>query len=121
MALEFLSRGASAVVSADKDAKNILHQKEIKKLKELENWQIIKGDVFKVIPSLQKNFDIVFADPPYDLPGIQNLPATVIPLLSADGLFMLEHRPGIVFQGADLEIKNYGSTSITFFKKNSLD
>src|SRR5690349_7278669 len=42
MALEFLSRGAAEVVSADKDAKNILHQKEIKKQKEFGNWQIIK-------------------------------------------------------------------------------
>lgn len=116
MSIEFLSRGASFVTSADKDARNIANQKNMKKEKALGNWQILNADVFDFLRHTKEKFDIIFADPPYDLPGIQNLAELAVQCLNAEGLFILEHRPGILFTNTAMESKKYGSTSITIFE-----
>jgi 16S rRNA (guanine966-N2)-methyltransferase len=116
MSIEFLSRGASEVIAIDKDARNIANQKNMKKEKSLGNWQILNMDAFNFLRQTKEKFDIIFADPPYDLPGIQNLAELAVKCLAIDGLFILEHRPGILFTNTALETKKYGSTSITIFE-----
>ncbi len=116
MSIEFISRGATSMVSVDIDNKNIAHQNGYKKEKHIENWQIVKGDVFKYLGDSVDKFDVIFADPPYDLPGIQNLVELAVEKLLPDGIFILEHRPGILFTGPLLESKKYGSTSISIFR-----
>jgi 16S rRNA (guanine(966)-N(2))-methyltransferase RsmD len=73
VSLEFLSRDANSVLSVDADIKNVKFQQKIKKEHQLESWEIVKDDVFKFLNNNTKTFDLVFADPPYDLPNIQNI------------------------------------------------
>ena len=115
MAVEFISRGAASVLSVDKDNKNIRYQQEIQKEKTLEGWQIAKGDVFKTLGETSGGFDIIFADPPYDLPNLSQLPAMALKALKPEGVFVLEHRPGIVFPVTPVEIRKYGSSAIGIF------
>jgi 16S rRNA (guanine(966)-N(2))-methyltransferase RsmD len=115
MALEFLSRGADTVVSIDKDAKNIGFQQGIRKEKNLIAWQIKRGEVYKILAENGTPFDIIFADPPYDLPALAQLPELVLPHLKSGGVFLLEHRPGVVFTTAPSEIRKYGSSAIGIF------
>lgn len=115
MSLEFLSRGAEAVVSVDKDAKNIRYQQAVRKEKNLSAWQINKGDVFKTMEGNEPKFDIIFADPPYDLTELVRLPEMALARLKTGGVFMLEHRPGMVFTAAPAEIRKYGSSAIGIF------
>lgn len=53
----------------------------------------VKADAFKYLQSLGQRFDFIFADPPYELPGIDSLPAIIFEkkLLKPGGLFVLEH------------------------------
>jgi 16S rRNA (guanine(966)-N(2))-methyltransferase RsmD len=115
MALEFLSRGAGSVVSVDKDAKNIRYQQEIRREKNLSSWQISKGDAFKTLEDKDSAYDIVFADPPYDLPSMVRLPELAMARLKPGGVFVLEHRPGMVFTTVPAEIRKYGSSAIGIF------
>lgn len=115
LALEFLSRGAAAVLSVDKDTKNIRYQQEIRKEKNLTGWQISKGDAFKALEGEAPLYDIVFADPPYDLPALVQLPELAMKRLKPGGVFVLEHRPGMVFTTAPAEIRKYGSSAISIF------
>ena len=115
MALEFLSRGAASVFSVDKDFKNIRYQQEIRKEKNLIEWQINKADAFKALEGKEPLYDIVFADPPYDLPALVQLPELAIKRLKPGGVFVLEHRPGMVFTTAPAEIRKYGSSAIGIF------
>lgn len=115
MAIEFLSRGAKTVVSVDKDTKNIRYQQEIQKQKNLDAWQITKGDVFKTLEGDEPTFDIIFADPPYDLPSLVRLPEMGLQRLNPGGVFVLEHRPGMVFTTEPAEIRKYGSSAIGIF------
>ncbi len=123
IALEFLSRGAMQVISIDKDKKNITHQKQIKQSWALESWAIAMGDALTVEKTLEKcglqmpPFDIIFADPPYDMPNIQGLVSILMPLLAIQGWLIIEHKPQLVFAEQELLKKEYGSTTMTIFAK----
>jgi 16S rRNA (guanine966-N2)-methyltransferase len=123
IALEFLSRGAAQVISIDKDKKNIFHQKHIKQSWELRSWSIVTGDALSVEKTLEKSgqplpeFDIIFADPPYDMPNIQGLVSILMPLLADQGWLIVEHKPQLVFAEQELLKKEYGSTTMTIFAK----
>ena len=118
--LELLSRGCSRVISIEKDP---LHFKFIKsfidKLQDL-NAIPIKGDVFKYLSQCREKFDFIFADPPYVLTEISELPDMILErdLLREDGLLVVEHgkdhdfsqHPGFV------EHRQYGSVNFSFFQ-----
>ena len=59
----------------------------------LDNIISIKSNAFVYIKSVKDSFDLIFADPPYDLDGVDALPDSIInsTLLNEDGLFILEH------------------------------
>ena len=107
--------GAQRVTSVDLDGKNIAQQKEMKQQKQLENWEILKGNVLKF--EAVEPFDIIFADPPYDIPNIQQFPKMFSNWLDDSGLLILEHRPQIQFHEKHEWQKEYGSTTITIFAK----
>lgn len=64
-------------------------------------------------------FDIVFADPPYALDGIERLPDRVWPLLKPGGIFSLEHDQQHNFEDDDrvVRVKSYGRTTVSLFQK----
>ncbi|MBL7838342.1 MAG: 16S rRNA (guanine(966)-N(2))-methyltransferase RsmD [Bacteroidetes bacterium] len=119
--LEFLSRGALEVLSVDHNDKNRRYMKEIQKQLNIDNWTIVKSDALKFVKSNSKSYDLIFADPPYDLP---NLHEFVQQLLEADwfklnpeSLFVLEHADRLVFNNKHVILKKqYGNTSFTLFK-----
>ncbi len=117
MSVEFASRNAETITSVDADGKNIKLQKEIKAGLQLQNWDIQKEDVFRFLENTDQQWDIIFADPPYDLPGIQQLAALGVNKLTEDGIMIIEHRPGILFQQASEKTKVHGSSAITIFVK----
>lgn len=119
--LEFLSRGAKSVVSVDHYDKNIQFMKSIKKQLECHNWRVIKSDAMKFVRANTETYDLVFADPPYDLPDLHEF---VNQLLHSEwfysnpsSLFILEHADRLVFNNNNVILKKqYGNTSFTVFK-----
>lgn len=116
IALEFLSRSVKRVVSVDLDGKNIQHQKKIKEDKQCFQWEIIKADVFKYLQNSPEKFDVIFADPPYAMPNLQNLVPLVRPLLNDGGIFLFEHQPRLVFDPPAVREKDYGSSKLSVFE-----
>ena len=118
VSLEFLSRGCS-VLSVDADRRNLQLWQRVQRDWNLESWAMRCADVIRLLPQLPADtYHIVFADPPYDLSGIQSLPASVFRLLKPGGLFILEHRPDILFPApAPQETRQYGRSCLSFFKK----
>ena len=117
--LELLSRGCSRVISIEKDP---LHFKFIKsfidKLQDL-NAIPIKGDVFKYLSQCREKFDFIFADPPYVLTEISELPDMILErdLLREDGLLVVEHGKDHDFSQHPrfVEHRQYGGDSLSFF------
>ncbi len=64
-------------------------------------------------------FDVIFADPPYSLEGIDRLPDKVWPLLKPGGIFSLEHDQQHNFESDDrvVRVKSYGRTTVSIFQK----
>lgn len=118
--LELLSRGCSQVVSVEKDP---LHYKFIKGfidyLQDL-NAVPVRGDVFKFLSQCRGRYDIIFADPPYALKEIPELPDMILErgLLNPDGVFVLEHGKDNDFSQHPrfVERRVYGSVNFTLFQ-----
>ncbi len=119
VALEMVSRGCPYVVSVEKSP---LHFEFICKAQDvLEAKELfpVKADAFSYLKSTNQKFDLIFADPPYDLPELNKLPALVFEkeLLKPDGIFILEHPRDYDFSALPHFIKNrrYGSVHFSFF------
>ena len=118
--LELLSRGCERVVCVEKDP---FHYRVIEeflyRLKD-ENALPVRGDVFKFLNSTHEQFDIIFADPPYTLPNIPDLPDLVLErnLLREDGVVVLEHGKRDDFKSHPrfVEHRAYGSVNFSFFQ-----
>ncbi|MDD6210803.1 MAG: RsmD family RNA methyltransferase, partial [Bacteroidales bacterium] len=118
ISFELVSRGASDVVCLEK---NTLHYNFIKKVKELlgaEELHPIKGDAFKYLDGkIIKPFDFIFADPPYNLPTLEDIPAIILTgnLLSKDGIFVMEHSDKNDFSALPFfwQRRTYGSVNFS--------
>lgn len=93
IAFELVSRGCPRVIGVEMENQ---HWRFINKTKEtLEAVELfaLKADVFKFISACKEQFDLIFADPPYDMNGIDTIPATIFEnnLLKPNGFFILEH------------------------------
>ena len=80
----------------------------------------VRGDVFQYLAKCREQFDFIFADPPYVLPQIPELPDIVLSrnLLKEGGLFVLEHGKTNDFSQHPrfVEHRSYGSVNFSFFQ-----
>ena len=117
---EFASRGALCVHLVEKDMKHISGIRRIIKDMDIVNVRPIHIDVKAYLKTCSIKYDIVFADPPYDLTWLKELPdlVTQAGVIKEDGFFILEHPKGLSFTGHKLffEHRNYGGVNFSFFK-----
>ena len=73
ISLEFISRGVGDVLSIDSHYASYKYMKKTKQELSEDSWKILKQDVFKFIPKLEKAFDLVFADTPFGIEMINYL------------------------------------------------
>ncbi len=116
---EFVSRGARSVVAVEKDPAHFNFIRKTCAEMDLELVTLIRGDVFRYLKRPVQAFDIIFADPPYDHPGLESLPDLVFStkVLAPGGRFILEH-PGIHSFTAHprfLQHRRYGGVNFSFF------
>jgi 16S rRNA (guanine(966)-N(2))-methyltransferase RsmD len=116
---ELASRGAADLTIVEKD--NHMYD-FIKKTAEelgLENFHVVKSDVFRFMETTQQQYDFIFAGPPYALTTIDDLPRKVAEkkLLKPGGWFVLEHTPRNDYKKFALyrTERNYGTTIFSIF------
>ncbi len=117
---ELASRGAAKVTAVEQDAASVQFiKKTAEAFKIADQLTVLKSDVFRTLKTIAGPFDFIFADPPYALAGMDQLPQTIAErsLLTADGIFVLEHdyRHGYESHPHFLRTKKYGDTIFTFF------
>lgn len=117
---EFASRGAASVHLVEKDRIHINGIRRIIKDMNMENIRPIHIDVKAYLKTCSIKYDVVFADPPYDLPWLQELPDLVAEagVINEDGFFILEHPKALNFSNHKqfFEHRNYGGVNFSFFK-----
>jgi len=121
ISFEFLSRGCSHVTSVEKASTQAGFIRRVgRELKVGNEHTVIQGDVFRFIESSATPYDIVFADPPYDLPGFAEIPGKILAsrLLAPGSLFIIEHSRKHDFSGLPhfFDHRVYGSVNFSIFR-----
>jgi 16S rRNA (guanine966-N2)-methyltransferase len=121
ISFEFASRGIRRVTSVDKHSGCIYWVKSVIAKYDLEQIEVQKSDVFKFLEQEKNQYQIIFADPPYDLPAIPRIPELVMEnnLLTDNGMLIVEH-PSLLklnSQPGYTETRRYGNSSFSFFEK----
>jgi 16S rRNA (guanine(966)-N(2))-methyltransferase RsmD len=119
---ELASRGVPDLTIVEKDNAMFDFIKKTSAALRLENFKVIKMDVFKYIQQCTERFDFIFAGPPYALTNIDDLPKLIFEkqLLNKDGRFVLEHTPRNDYKGTPYFVaeRNYGTTVFSTFVEN---
>lgn len=121
---EFASRGTENITCVDQDFGCI---KFINQTAEKFEMPIntIKSDVFKYLEKATGNYDIIFADPPYNFPDEEflKIPELVFAnnLLSENGMLIVEHSKHTSLEQAThfSYQKSYGGNVFSFFEIES--
>jgi len=121
IAYEFVSRGTPELTAVDE---HIGCVRFIADTASTLNMPIatIKANVYDYLRHNQEKFDVIFADPPYDLDDslFQNLIESIFEnnRLNENGMLVIEHRKNTDLSTANnfYEVRNYGSSAFSFFK-----
>lgn len=122
--VEFLSRRVESVTFVEKNPKHARYIKQILgELKSPRVARVVVQDVFKYLAKAEESFDLIFADPPYDLPTLPELPQLVLEskLLAEGGIFVLEHPTSHQFMDTDpscFKHKAYSEVNFSFFRRD---
>ena len=120
ISFEFASRGCHSVTCVEM---NPVHTSLIKRTAQqfkLDTIRVVRCNVFDFISVCTQTYDIIFADPPYDLQRLEKLPEKICTarILRPDGVFILEHSASFDFsksQGFRRSVK-YGNVHFSFFR-----
>lgn len=120
ISIELVSRGCAKVVSVEKEPAHYNFICKVMETVKTDKCLPIKGDVFKYISNCNTQFDFIFADPPYQLENIADIPDLIFQndLLAPDGIFVLEHGSKNDFSNHArfTDKRVYGSVNFSFFK-----
>jgi 16S rRNA (guanine(966)-N(2))-methyltransferase RsmD len=116
---EFASREAPSVTAIDNNGACVdFINKTIHRL-DYHNVAAIKSDAFLFTSRCRQQFDIIFADPPYDLEGIEQIIEHVFTnqLLKPNGWLVMEHSKTHNFSTHPnfYEHRSYGKLNFSFF------
>lgn len=119
--VELLSRGCREVMSVERDRQHYAFIQSMLRHLDDPAATAICGDALRFVSKGFKEFDFVFADPPYALRELPELPERVMnsKLLAPGGLFVLEHGKNNDFTDHPcfLEHRAYGSVNFSFFRR----
>lgn len=123
VSIEFASRNTKKITAIDRHLGCVAWLKSVIEKHQIKQIQVQKADVFKLLAQITEKFDIIFADPPYDLPNIAQIPQLVLQreLLKNGGLLIVEHPTFLKMdkEKGFKEVRKYGNSSFSFFSKEN--
>jgi len=121
ISFEFASRGAKEVTSVDMNYKCVEFIRRTATDFGFANLRPVRANVISFLDYCKVKYDLIFADPPYDLNAITTIPDKVMNngLLNKDGILILEHSRDNDFSKHTLftEHRIYGKVNFSFFKQ----
>lgn len=117
---EFASRGCKKVTTVEQSHRHYTYINQMITLLGIKEIDLIRGDAFKFMIKTKQKYDLIFADPPYDLKGIETIPDLIFnnELLLEKGSFILEHSKDYRFSSHPRfsELRTYGSVNFSVFE-----
>lgn len=121
IAYEFASRGAARVYCVEVVRENASFIKKEAERLGLGNVTMVRDNVFDFLSICKEKFDLIFADPPYNIDGLETIPDRVLSrdILHPGCYFILEHGDEHSFREHPLfkKEKVYGRVHFSFFEK----
>ena len=118
---EAASRGCNDIVSVEMNPANAQFIKRTATSLGLKSIQVVHHNVFDFLGICSKQFDLVFADPPYAINQLDSIPEKVFAAdaLKQGGMFVLEHPGAFSFINNPYFVKErkYGNVHFSYFKK----
>lgn len=122
LTFEFASRNASTVVSVDKHPKCCSYIRAKAEKWQLKQIKVIREDALRFLRHHTAQYEFIFADPPYDIPGLSEIPQLVMDrhLLKPNGYLVVEHLATRKIDQSPYftEQRQYGKSSFSFFKQS---
>jgi 16S rRNA (guanine966-N2)-methyltransferase len=119
ISLEFASRGAKQITAVDQNFKCIGFLKSMSSSLNLD-VNTVKQDVFDFLKSNRQTFDLIFADPPYDLTEIPMIHQLIVDkqLLNPNGMLIIEHGSKTSLESLVFyeKTRRYGNVNFSFFR-----
>ncbi|MBO4469601.1 MAG: RsmD family RNA methyltransferase [Bacteroidales bacterium] len=120
VSFEFGSRGVGRVWCVEMARENASFIKREAERLGLDNVTMVRDNVFDFLDICHEKFDIIFADPPYALEGLETIPDKVFDrdILHPDCYFILEHggEHNFAQHPRFFKEREYGRVHFTFFK-----
>ena len=120
VSFEFASRGAAAVYCVEMARENASFIKREASRLGLGNVIMVRDNVFDFLEICREKFDIIFADPPYAIEGLDTIPDKVLSkgILHPECYFILEHPSEYNFASHPSFVKEkvYGKVHFSFFQ-----
>ena len=124
ISLELISRGCASVVSVEADRNHASFIRQCMEKLDTDKNILVRGDVFRFLKTCRQKFDLIFADPPYALPELPQIPDLVFKygLLEDDGLLVFEHGKKNDFSAHPhyIDHRAYGSVNFSIFRQSAL-
>jgi len=124
ISLEFASRGARQVTSVDLNFGCVNYLKNTAKDCQMDQIKVVKNDVFKFLSLETEQYDLIFADPPYDISRIPDIARLVFDrnLLSENGILIIEHQSmqNLGNHANFTEKRKYGYSTFSFFENKNI-
>lgn len=120
ISIEFVSRNCLNVISIEQNDRHCNFIRKVTNELKISNLSLLKTDVFKFIDGCRTKFDVIFADPPYELDKLPEIPDLIFKynLLKPDGIFVLEHsaKQNFHIHPNFIDHRNYGNVNFSFFE-----
>ena len=116
IAFEFSSRGIEHITAVDSNNNCINFIKKTSSDLEL-NITSLKSDCIKYLESCEKQFNIIFADPPYNFAEHKKIKEIIFErdLVKKDGCLIIEHDSSTSFEDNNMEVRKYGTVHFSIF------
>lgn len=118
---EFASRGCTSIIAVEMNPANAgFIKKTAASLKLGGCIQVVHHNVFDFLGICTKKFDVIFADPPYAIEGLDTIPDKIFSreILEEGGLLILEHPATYNFGNHPKFVKErkYGNVHFSYFR-----
>ncbi len=117
---EFYSRDCKNVTAIDQNNKCIKFIRQTKENLKMETLEVIQSNCFSFLEKAWNKYDIIFADPPYDMPNFDKIVEIVFEknLLKPNGILIVEHSKNTHLNHFPqyTNTRKYGSVHFSFFE-----
>jgi len=116
ISFEFSSRGVEHTTAVDSNNNCINFIKKTSLELEL-NITTLKSDCIKYLQSCNKQFNIIYADPPYKYEEYQKIKQIIFEknLIKKGGCLIIEHDRSTSFDYKNVEVRKYGTVHFSIF------